>query len=132
MIFSFSITTPANTAETAKLPTVLKIGYGIIHQIDIQFPMGPSGLLHLHINNALNQVWPYNTGEDFALDATTVRFREFIKSLEEPFQLTAYTWNEDDTYEHTVFIRIGILPPAVVAPWLMSYAERLALMITGE
>lgn len=126
MMYVFNILTPANTAATAKKETVLKLCYGIVHQVEIQFPPGPAGLLHLHINGALHQIWPYNTGEDFASQNINISFREFIPILIAPYQFVAYTWNEDDTYDHTIIIRLGVLPPRVVAPWLLSYEDQLA------
>lgn len=131
MIYKFLITTPANTAATAKLKTVLKLNKGIIHQLDVQFPPGPSGLLHLHINDAIHQVFPYNTDENFSSDNVNIRFKEFQPVLEEPFQLEAYTWNLDDTYSHDVIVRIGILPVQVIAPWLMTWEERLEAILGG-
>jgi hypothetical protein len=125
MIYSFSISTPANTPESAKIDTQLKIAYGIIHSVEIQFPPGPCGLLHIHINDALHQLFPYNASEDFASDNETISFREFIPALIEPYILTAHTWNLDDTYAHLIIIRIGILTPEIIAPWLMTYQERI-------
>ena len=132
MLYKFSITTDANTPVTSKKKTVLKLARGIIHQLDVQFPSGPSGLLHVHINDAIHQIFPYNTDENFASSNVNIRFREFIPLLEEPYQLDAFTWNEDDTYEHLVIIRIGILPAKVIAPWVLSFEERLESIFGGD
>lgn len=131
MIYRFGISTPANTAESDKKKTVLQVTRGIVHQIDIQFPSGPSGLLHLAINDALHQLWPYNTDGSFAANNVNIRFKEFITLLEEPYQLEAYTWNLDTDYEHSVIIRLGILPSHIIAPWLMTYEERLEAILGG-
>jgi len=125
MLFNFTVSTPANTLESSKLKTTLEITYGVIHLIELQFPPGPSGYLHVHLNDALHQVAPYNTDENFASDNLNISFREFIPFLKPPFELSAYTWNLDDTFDHVVLIRIGILPPSVIAPWLQSYADRM-------
>ncbi len=129
MIYRFGITTPANTASTAKKETRLKIASGIVHQIDIRFPPGPQGLLHIHINDALHQVWPINPDEDFAAAGEVISFREFIPILTEPYELQAFTWNEDDTHEHLVIVRLGILPLNVIAPWLLEFEERLKILL---
>ena len=131
MLFRYKISTPANTAETAKQKTTLKVAYGIVTQIDVQFPPGPVGLLHLHINNALHQVWPFNTGEDFASHNVNITFRDFIPVLVDPYEFQAYTWNTDDTLAHLLIIRIGILPVNVAAPWLMSLDDKLKTIIGG-
>jgi hypothetical protein len=125
MFFRFGITTPANTAESAKQKTVLKVAYGVVHHVEIQFPPGPVGLLHLHINDALHQVWPINADEDFASHNINMSFREFIPMFTEPFEFQAYTWNLDDTYEHLVIIRLGILHPRIIAPWMLPFEDKL-------
>ena len=131
MLFRYNISTPANTAASAKKKTILKVTTGIVTQIDIQFPPGPTGLLHLQINDALHQVWPMNPDGDFASHNVNISFREFIPVLTEPYEFQAHTWNTDDTYAHLLIIRIGILPVNVAAPWLMSFDERLRAVIGG-
>lgn len=110
MIYRFNISTPANTAESAKQKTVLKVSRGVIHQLDIVYPPGPSGLLHLQIAKALHQLWPSNPSGSFAADQNMITFREHYELMTDPFQLEAYTWNLDDTHDHSVIIRLGILP----------------------
>lgn len=129
MIYSFSISTPANTAATAKKRTVLPLRRGIIHQIDVLFPPGPAGLLHLGINRAETQFFPYNADGDFSSDNDSFSFREHIPLLAAPYQLEAYTYNLDTVYDHLVIIRLGILPPEVVAPWLLPFTDRLRQLL---
>lgn len=109
MIYRFGITTPANTLESSKQKTILKLARGVIHQLDIIFPPGPIGLLHLHINRGLHQVWPSNASDNFAIDNNVISFREHYELVQEPLELEAYTWNADDTYEHSLVIRVGLL-----------------------
>lgn len=131
MIYVFNISTPANTAENAKQETELKIAYGVISHVDIQFPPGPVGLLHLQVRDALFQLWPINPDADFASNNVNISFREFIPVLTEPFLLKASTWNEDDTHSHRVILRVNILPPRLVAPWLLSFEEQIASVLGG-
>ena len=125
MIYRFSITTPKDTASNDRKKTELKLCHGVIHQIDFIFPPGPQGLLHVSVNKAIHQIWPSNADETFAADFTTISFREHIPLLYEPFELEAYTYNLDDTFEHSCILRIGILPVHVIAPWLTSYDDRI-------
>ncbi len=110
MIYRFGISTPANTSKGNQQKTVLKIARGIIHQLEVIFPSGPGGLLHVKINRGLHQVWPSNSDEAFASDNESLSFREHLELLTEPYKLEVYTWNEDDTYPHSVIIRLAILP----------------------
>jgi hypothetical protein len=125
MTFHFSITTPANTTEANKIKTTFRVAKGILHHYDILFPPGPYGLCHIHINDALHQLLPYNTDESFSSDGETISFKEFLPILEPPYELSAYTWNLDDTFPHTVYIRIGILPIEIFAPWLLPLESRI-------
>lgn len=109
MIYHFTISTPANTQEADKNKTVLKLERGIIHQIDIIIPPGHAALANLAINRAIHQVWPSNNQNYFKGDDTTISMKEHYPILKEPYQLEAYTWNIDDTYSHSFYIRIGLL-----------------------
>jgi len=108
MIYRFGITTPANTTSSGKKRTDLKITAGIIHQLDIVFPPGPQGLLHVQINRGLYQIWPSNPDESFAADNDKISFPEHYEITNDPYRLEAYTWNDDDTYAHSLILRFGI------------------------
>lgn len=110
MIYVFKIKTPANTAEADKQKTDLVLERGVTYRININFPPGPSELLHLQITDALHHVWPTNPDGSFASDSERINFEDEYPLLEPPYELYAYTWNLDDTYEHGVTIRIGIKP----------------------
>lgn len=110
MIYSFSVSTLANTAEADRKKTELPLTQGVIHQIDVVFPTGCAGLLYAALNYGLFQVWPYNTGEYFHTDGETISFREHWELLFPPWELSLYTYNLDTVYSHSVIIRLGILP----------------------
>lgn len=109
MFYTFEITTPVNTPATSKLCTILPLTQGIIHQVEFRFPPGPKALVHIQVNRAIHQLWPYNTGEDLATDDECIRFQEHYDMDQPPFQLEAYTWNESDRYPHLIIVRIGVL-----------------------
>lgn len=117
MYFSFSIVTPANTAATDKKETLLPLRPGVIHRVRIRVPPGHKGLAHLHINHMLKQLYPLNTGEDVHGDDDLVDFKDFYEIYPGFEEFKAFTWNEDDTYEHEFIIGIGILPKWVLIPW---------------
>lgn len=123
MIYRKSITTAANTAEADKQAATFKICKGIIHQIDIVFPPGCGGKLHLAINHGLHQVWPINPDENFASSGETISFEEYIEVNYEPFELTVYTWNLSTTYSHEVIIRLGVKRPGETIPMSLYWEE---------
>jgi len=116
LIYKFQFTIPKNTPETAKIEKTMRICPGIIHRIEIMFPPGCAALAHVEIYHHTVQMWPSNPETDFASDGETIAFREFYLIDEIPAELIAKMWNEDDTYDHTITIRIGVLPEEAVAP----------------
>ena len=108
MIFVFPVTTPANTAESAKQKTALKLTAGHINFVELHFPPGVNALAHLSINYGLYQLFPSNQDADFSSGSETIDWIEDIELDQPPFEFVAYSWNDDDTYEHTITVRISI------------------------
>ena len=113
MIYVFPLLIPANTLETAKQRTVLALARGRITRVMIEFPAGHVGLTHLYIRRGLFQVWPANPEVNFKSSNETILWDDDYDLTAAPFELVAYAWNEDDTYEHTITVRIVIEAPAV-------------------
>jgi len=128
MIYAFDIQTPAKTLVTAKKKTILRMERGLIYRLEIVFPPGPVHLLHLTINDALHQVWPTNQDADFAGNNDKIEFDEELNIDEPPYELQAYTWNEDEAYAHWVQIRIGIRS-LVGVPVISLLPEQLAALL---
>jgi hypothetical protein len=108
MIYEFTITTPANTLESSRKKTTLKLEAGMITDLKILFPPGCAGLHYLQIHRGGHQVFPkqlnYFRGDNVLLDFPSPEYPMYSP----PFELDAYTWNLDDTYEHSVDIYIEI------------------------
>ena len=129
MIFSYSVTTPALTLKTAPVITRMKLTGGVIHKMDIAFPPGAQNLMHVTIHDAIHQVLPTNAEGDFASDNEVISFPVSFLLEDHPFEMQIFTWNDDDTYPHTCLVRLGILPKAVVSPWLLTWRERAAFTL---
>ncbi len=108
MIYAYDITTPANTAQSTPVRTPLKVTKGLVYQVEIEFPPGPLGLCHVSIFDGGYQVWPSNPDFDFHGDNGMIVFPDTYLKLAEPYEFTAITWNEDDTYDHQIHIRMGM------------------------
>lgn len=108
MIYAYDITTPKVGEEGNPKRTRLKVTKGLVYQVEIEFPPGPLGLCHVSIWDGGHQVWPSNPDFDFHGDNGMIMFPDTYLKLAEPYEFTAVTWNEDDTYEHTIHIRLGM------------------------
>ena len=114
MFYVFPITIPANTPDTAKLKTILPVTAGTVKRVMVEFPAGHVGLTHLHINRGLAQVWPTNPDASFKSSNETIEWAEEYVLDTPPYQLEAYAWNEDDTYDHTITVRLELAALVVV------------------
>lgn len=128
MYYDFAVTVPANTAKTSPVKQALKITHGIIHRVEIQFPAGCAGLAHCKINDALHQRWPTNPPGDFSSDDFIIGIDENLEFFTEPYQLEAICWNTDDTYQHIITIRIGLLE-SKAALMLLSVIKGMSKML---
>lgn len=111
MVFEFKITVPANTPESNKYRYDVRLAYGIIHQIDIDFPPGCVGMVKLVICDGLFQVFPSNPGGYFSGTHPPISGKVFYELNNEPFELQIYAWSPGTEYDHTVTVRFWILKP---------------------
>ena len=79
----------------------------------MQFPAGHLGLTHIRISEGLHQAWPSNEGADFSTSDEIINWAEEYPLDTAPFTLTAYAWNFDDTYPHTITVRVELTPTEV-------------------
>jgi hypothetical protein len=108
MIYASSITTDAGTAEGAREDVILGVISGLIWLFEVDFPPGCCGLLHVQVFDGLYQVLPASVGESLHGDAVTMRFDDLYFKESAPFELKIRSWNEDDTWPHTVQVRVGL------------------------
>lgn len=110
MIFVAAVTTPQNTAKLNPVITTLPIVAGKITQTFIFFPPGVNALAHIKILWGLYQLFPSNEQGDFAGGDVLLNWPEDIDITTEPLQLTIVTWNDDDTYPHTITVHVVMTP----------------------
>jgi len=109
VIYSLAISTPANTAKTALKRTGLHVTKGLIYKIEIDFPPGSAGLMGVAVFDGGYCIWPSNVTEFFTGDDTEVDFDDLYLKEAAPYVLDIYTYNTDDTYAHTVNVRLGLV-----------------------
>lgn len=130
----FPITTPPNTTKASPLRTELPLLAGLIDQVQIAFPPGPQGLLHVTITRGSSLLWPVNEGDGFASDAFTIDFNPRLILADEPLDLAALTWNDDDSFSHQVNVRINVVDPELalgISPEL-GILQRLERTLFGR
>lgn len=109
MIYSANITTPKDTAQTELQKTSIHVTKGLVYKVEFYFPPGSHGLLGLAVFDGLYQVWPSSVGEFFIGDDLNIVFDDMYFKESSPFEFQCYTYNLDDTHEHSVSVRIGLV-----------------------
>lgn len=108
MIYSATITLQPNTTEESAVKTVLEINKGLIWRIEVEFPAGCCGLVHLQIFDCSYQVFPATPDESLRGENVIVGYDDLYLKNAAPYELTLKIWNDDEAHEHTIQVRIGM------------------------
>jgi len=109
VIYVFDLTVPANTPYTNPVTLDCEIDPGVVSQAEVIFPPGCAGLVRCAVFRELTQLWPHNPDSSFRGDGETIRWSEDYQVWEEPFVFVLKGWSDDDTYDHTITLRINVL-----------------------
>lgn len=125
MLFTTDVTVTAGKTEANPEVEILKIAHGIITWISVLFPPGCHRLAHCVILHHEHQIAPSTEKMDLAGDGVPIEWSEFYESYQPPYELKIKAWNEDDTFPHTLTIRVAVLPRKAIV------ATAIAEAITG-
>ncbi len=114
MLYSGSITIPANTTKDSPTTVTLEIARGIITKYMVRPRPGHAALAHLVIRFHEHQVAPSHEDSDLHGDALPIDWEEFYEVKGLPYELKLEGWNDDDTYPHTFDVFVAVLPPRAV------------------
>ena len=87
MIYVKTITTEANTTIDNLPETVMTITKGLIFMIEVEFPAGCTGLVHIQILDGGYQLFPATPGEFLRGDNANVRYDDTYLKMAAPYEL---------------------------------------------
>lgn len=116
MQFVKDVTFTKGKTEATIESTDIKVASGVIHRVNIVFPSGCAGLVSVSIFDGAHPIAPSTQGQYYRGDDEIVEFNEFIEIKTGPRILTIKGFNEDDTFDHKIQIRLFILPKRFVLP----------------
>jgi len=123
MIYGVTKVTAANTAQNNPDKTIIRVTNGFVYRVYLFFPFGPAGLLHAQIFDGSYQVWPSTIGDSFHVEGSVIDFEDCYFKMTPPYEFKLVTWNLDDTLEHEVQVKIGMVSQDIyIARFLPSYA----------
>jgi hypothetical protein len=109
MFYEQRITIQPNTTEANAYSIPLNVHPGIVKHVQVVFPPGCCGLAHLQVKYLERTIYPANINSDISGDGESISFDEDIILRDPPFEFTLVGWSEDDTYPHTIIVRMQIL-----------------------
>ena len=116
MLYTKEITFSSGGTVTNQTSSNIKAARGVIHKIDIVFPSGCAGLVKVAIFLANAPVTPSTAGMTISGNDEIVTIPEFINLRKDFNIITIKGFNEDDTFDHTIFFRIYVLPKEFLLP----------------
>ena len=102
-----------HTITNKKVDTI-GIAHGIITWISVLYPTGCHGMVHTIISHHEHQIAPSTEGMSIIGDGIPVEWSEYYESYQPPYELKVEMWGVDCDYDHTVTVRVAILPRKAV------------------
>ncbi len=132
--YEFDVTSPANTPRTAPTEVLARFQKGVIVQWEVAIPGGVQGLTGSFVRRGDVQIVPWNPGAYIKGDDDRIVWQDNYPLDDEPQTLRLFTWNEDDSYAHTVTFRVNLVPldaaeAVAAAPGLL---RRIAQFLGAE
>jgi hypothetical protein len=116
MFYDFPLSIPANTPSSFPVEDEVKLTYGVITHVEVEFPPGCAGLAYGRILHEGHQVWPTDPASWFRSDGRAIVWNERYELLEVPYTMVIQGYNDDDTFPHELIFRFEVLPPEAVTP----------------
>ena len=112
MIYTKELIIPANTLVTSPFSDTLGLVDGVVSEVNIMFPLGCKGLVGVRVYDFEHIVWPSNPDKWLVADGETIHWTDDYTLAGAPNTLTLEGYNNDDSYEHTVYFRFVVLETA--------------------
>jgi hypothetical protein len=117
MFYAWDIIITAGTEEANPKTQILKLSKGVITKAELKFPAGCHGLVkaRLHFHEFL--LIPLSRGEWVTGDDEAIATESYYEMGSTPYELKFLACSPSCTYDHTITVRVQVLPPAI-ASWI--------------
>jgi hypothetical protein len=115
LFFAWDITITADTAAATPKTQPLKLTKGIITYLGVKFPAGCNGMVKVRLMRAEFQLVPLSKGEWVIGDDETVVTEAYYDLTETPSELKFLGCSPGTSYNHTITVRVGILPRPIAS-----------------
>ena len=115
MFWAWDVKILAGTTEASPKLQILKLSKGVITGIWIKFPRGCHGMVKVRILRYEHMLVPLGRDQWVTGDNETIPTESYYELFEAPAQLKFVGCSPGTTYDHTVTVRISVLPRAVAS-----------------
>lgn len=110
MRYQVELTIAKSTLITDLATESILLPGGVLNEVEIIFPWGCAGLVHVRIVHNEHQLYPTTSGKWFSGNDILIEFPCEYELPESWNSLRVEGWNEDDFYGHTVVVGFTVLP----------------------
>ena len=105
------INVPAATAVGSPVSQDINLTKGFLSKVQIRFPAGSVGLLHIALYNGATKLFPDDANQWYTGDNEVIEFNtEYdVPNVSNSYKMTIKGWNEDDTYAHGALVRLWVV-----------------------
>jgi hypothetical protein len=132
MFYTWNFTLSAGKSEATKTKKEIILEKGTVTKCEVVFPVGCANLVFIHLNRALHQVYPKHPDYKFIGDGVTISCNDEYEIKEEPYQLEFYGWNTDEIYDHTITVRIQLVPAKEILHKVVGEVMRITKLRRPE
>lgn len=129
MFYAWNFKLLADKTEATRTKHELYMEKGTITRFEVVFPKGCANLVYVHINDALHQVYPKDPDHKFIGDGVVIAGSDEYEIKEEPFTMQFYGWNTDDIYDHTITVRMQIVPAKEILHKVVGEVMRITRIV---
>ena len=97
---------PANTSEENYVEVQVEVEGDILKKVVVLIPDGHHALAHFRLRYGIKNIVPYEEDQWLEGNNEQVTFEPNWELPEHPCLLRLQGYNEDDTYEHSFYVRI--------------------------
>lgn len=108
MSYAVALAIPPNTPSETPESHELKVAPALIDRVSLTFPSGCVGLVGVRFRHPERQIWPINPGEWFVGNDEQIAFTPNLRLEAHATLIYVEGYNTDDTYDHTVYVRIDV------------------------
>lgn len=116
MFYDFAIAVTAGTEATNPKTQELKLARGIIHRVEVEFRQGTDFRVGVRLNHEGSQLYPTNRDGDFKADGRAIVFDDHFPIDRAPYKLKFIGYSPTASYDHTIYVRIGVLEAELFQP----------------